>query len=235
VKTRFKCPMEKSERIIGLVWLSVHVAVLPWLLKYFAANVLGAMKIVLTNPDMNLIYYVVSFVFVLIFLFRFLKASFSDLLDNPLGGLQAVVLAYLFNFLALSLVSLLLTAVLPGASNPNSQEIVRQTKLDPNVIIVVAVLLAPVVEETLFRGALFGTLRKKNRLLAYAVSALVFSAYHLWQYFGGGFGWTVLLYLLQYIPAALALNWCYEKSGSIWAPIVLHAAINFISIEVTLG
>jgi membrane protease YdiL (CAAX protease family) len=224
--------MEKYEKIVGLVWLGMHAALLPWLLTYVYTRVLRHTNIVLTGSNLNLIYYIVSFVFVLIFMFRFLRASFSDLLDAPLLALQSVALGYLFNYAAVFLLALLLSLVVKDAANPNQQEIVSQTKLDPNVMIVIAVLLAPVVEETLFRGALFGTLRSKSRLLAYIVSMLLFSAYHLWHY---KLEWPTLIYMLQYIPASLALTWCYERSGSIWAPIVLHAAVNFVSIRVTLG
>jgi membrane protease YdiL (CAAX protease family) len=219
--------MEKTEKTLGIVWLGVHAALLPWLLTVLYTKVLQRMHVELTGPSLNLIYYVISFAFVLIFLFRFLKKSFGDLFDKPLQALQAIALGYLFNWAAIFLISLLLNTV-----NPNQQEILRQAKLDPNVMIVIAVLLAPLVEETLFRGALFGTLRAKSRLLAYIVSTLLFAAYHLWQY---PLEWSTLLYLLQYIPASIALAWCYERSGSIWAPIVLHAAINFVSIQVTLG
>ena len=235
VKNAFKFPMKKSERIAGLVYLAVHACVLPWLIVNVVAGLFGDGDAALTGTSLNLIYYVIGFAFVMIFLFRYLKTSFSDLIDNLLGSLSAVALGYLFNYAALSLVSLLLSAVLDLRANPNTQEIVNQTKLDPNAVIVVAVLLVPVVEETLFRGALFGTLRTKSRLAAYIVSVALFSVYHLWQYFLGGFEWHMLLYLLQYLPASLALCWCYEKSGSVWAPIALHAAINFISIRVTLG
>ncbi len=225
--------MQNSERLIGFVYIAVHMFVLPWL--FLHTNVLQYMNLVLNGPNLNLVYYVISFVFVLIFLFRFLKKSFSDLLDNLLGSLQAVLLAYLFNYIAITALSLLLSFVLKDTINPNTQEIINQTKLNTNVIIFVAVLLAPIVEETLFRGVLFGSIRKKSRVLAYIATALIFSIYHLWQSFAGGFEWSMLLYLLQYVPSSLALCWCYERSGSIWSPIVLHAAINLISIKVTIG
>lgn len=235
MKSHFKFPMQKSERIIGNIYIPIHIFLLPWLLVYFYTNVLRNMDVMLSSPSLNLIYYVISFVFVLIFLFRFLKKSFSDLADNLLKSLQAIVLAYLFNYLASYLLSLLMPLVLQDGANPNTQAIINQTKLNANTIIVVSVLLAPIVEETLFRGALYGTIRSKSNVLAYIVSALLFSFYHLWQYFLGGFDWSLLLYLLQYIPASLALCWCYERSGSIWAPIALHAAINFIQIKILIG
>jgi membrane protease YdiL (CAAX protease family) len=152
-----------------------------------------------------------------------------------LGALKFVVLGYLFYDVVIMLVSALLMFVIKDVSNPNTQEVINQTKLDKDVMIFIAVLLAPIVEEILFRGVLFGMLRQKRRLLAYIVTVAAFAVYHLWQFFLIGFDWTILLYLLQYVPASLALCWCYEKSGTIWAPIVLHAIINLISIQVTIG
>ena len=227
--------MQKSERIIGNIYIPIHIFLLPWLLTFIYSNLLQNVNAVLDSPNLNLIYYVISFIFVLVFMFRFLKKSFSDLLDSLLPSLQAVVLAYFLNYIAVFLISLFLDYVLDGAVNPNTQEIVSQTKLNTNVMIVVGVLLAPVVEEALFRGALFGTLRTKSRVLAYIVSTLAFAVYHLWQYFSVGFEWSMLLYLLQYIPPSIALCWCYERSGSIWSPIVLHSLVNFISIKILIG
>lgn len=234
MKDRLKTPMRKSERIIGNLYIPVHIFLLPLLLVYIYNNILNK-HTVMQSPYLNIIYYLISFVFVLIFLFRFLKGSFSDLLDNIVPSLQAIVLAYFLNYLAVFLVTLLLSLVLDDVPNPNTQEVVSQTKLNANAMIVVAVLLAPVVEETLFRGALFGTLRSKSRALAYVFSAFAFAFYHLWQYFATGFQWPMLLYLLQYIPPSVALCWCYERSGSIWAPIVLHAVINLISMRILIG
>lgn len=225
--------MTKSERILGAVYLPVHIFLLPLLFMY--TNILGFLKLELDAPALNLVYYIISFVFILIFLFRFLKASFSDLLDSPLKSLQSVVLGYLFYYVVIMIVSALLVFVVKDAANPNSQEVINQTKLDRDVVIFIAVLLAPIVEETLFRGAIFGMLRNKHRILAYVITAAAFAVYHLWQFFLVGFDWTILLYLLQYIPASVALCWCYERSGTIWTPIVLHAIINMISIQVTIG
>ncbi len=233
MKNNFKFPMLKSERILGAAYLPIHIFLLPLILGH--TELLARMHIELSDAAVNLVYYIISFVFILIFMLRYLKTSFSDMLSKPLNALKAVILAYFMNYFLVMAVSLLLAFLLSGTINPNTQEIIRQTKLDTNVTVFVAVLLAPIVEETLFRGVLFGTIRGKSRTAAYVITTLVFTVYHLWQYFVIGLDWTVLLYLLQYIPASIALCWCYEKSGTIWASIVLHAAINVISISITFG
>ena len=37
---------------------------------------------------------------------------------------------------------------------------------------------------------------------------------------------------LAYVPAGIALGWTYEKSNTIWGPILLHMAINAISFGI---
>jgi membrane protease YdiL (CAAX protease family) len=68
-----------------------------------------------------------------------------------------------------------------------------------------AVLIGPVVEEVLFRGVVFGSIRQKNRILAYVVSMVLFSVYHIWQYCGGLRGPHALHYAIQYLPVCFAL------------------------------
>ena len=96
------------------------------------------------------------------------------------------------------------------------------------VMLAVSVVFAPVIEETLVRGVVFGTIRPASRVLAYIVSALLFTLMHNWQYFGLHPFLSILLSCLPYIPASVALAWVYEKAGTIWAPITLHALINAV-------
>jgi membrane protease YdiL (CAAX protease family) len=39
---------------------------------------------------------------------------------------------------------------------------------------------------------------------------------------------------LQYLPAGLCLAWAYIRGGTIFASIVIHAAINYVSIQYLL-
>ena len=62
----------------------------------------------------------------------------------------------------------------------------------------------------------------------------LFAAYHLWSYFVHLPDWKTLVYLLQYVPASLALCWCYEKGKNLWGCIFLHVLVNLISLSVAL-
>ena len=92
---------------------------------------------------------------------------------------------------------------------------------------------APIVEEVLFRGVVFQSLRKRNRVLAYVVSVVLFSLYHVWSYAIAAGDPKVLLYALQYVPLTLILTWTYERSGSLWTAIAFHSSYNFLAMYLT--
>ena len=101
-----------------------------------------------------------------------------------------------------------------------------------NMTFALAVFLAPMVEEPLFRGAVFGSLYRRSRWAAYAVSAALFSLYHVWQFAAAYGDPTYLIYALAYVPVSLALAFAYERSGSIWVPIAFHMTINAVTMYV---
>ncbi|MGX1785566.1 CPBP family intramembrane glutamic endopeptidase [Bosea sp. NPDC055332] len=81
-----------------------------------------------------------------------------------------------------------------------------------------AVVLAPIVEEALFRGLLFTRLRK--RFSAWPVLAAVTLAFGLLHAENG------LLHVVSVLPAGLFLGYAREVSGGIGLPILLHACMN---------
>lgn len=81
-----------------------------------------------------------------------------------------------------------------------------------------AVVLAPVIEEGLFRGLLFTRLRK--RLAAWPVVAIVTVAFGLLHAENG------VLHVVSVLPAGAFLSYAREVSGGIGLPILLHACMN---------
>lgn len=88
------------------------------------------------------------------------------------------------------------------------------------LIAVGAVLFAPLIEEVLFRGFLYRNLRDMmGRPLALILSGLVFGLVH----FHGD-------YILPLAGLGVALALVYEWSGSLWVPIIAHAAWNALTL-----
>ena len=231
----FRHPMTKVEAILGWVYVFVHIFAMTYILSALNAFVFPHLGFRLGDTALNLVYYAVGFAYLLGFLFHFLRESFADMCGSIGDALTAVLVGYVAYVLLSFIMNLLLSFFLPELTNPNSAAIGSITKLNPNKMLVIGVLLAPVVEETLFRGVIFGTCRRSSAILAYAVSTLLFAFYHLWQYIVYDFHPSYLLYLFQYLPAGLVLGWAYEHSRSVWPPVFLHMMINYVSIRIQIG
>ena len=100
----------------------------------------------------------------------------------------------------------------------------HQSLRDRLSVILIAVVAAPLTEELIFRGCLYGILRQiGGRFVAIAVSSLLFALIH-----------GHIPSLAGLIILSVGLSLLYEKTGSLWAPILLHAAFNGLSIYGTL-
>jgi hypothetical protein len=161
---------------------------------------------------------------------RYLNASFSEFLHNFFRSVRAIISGGFWIYLLNFAVALLYYYAIREVPNPNDAQVYDMLLENSHATVVIAVLLGPLVEETIFRGLIFGGIRKKNRLLAYAVSSLLFGLLHIWQFAVIYSDWSLLILILQYIPPALGLAWCYEKSGTIWSSVLLHMFINGLSM-----
>ena len=135
----------------------------------------------------------------------------------------------------LSLVLQLGTSLIGELPVPNNDAVTGLARTDYKRMIAVAVLMAPLVEECLFRGVVFGTIRPKSRFWAYAASIALFSLYHVWQYVLVYQDPKLLLSALAYVPVSAALTFCYEQTRSIWPPVFFHTCINALSLTVLAG
>lgn len=227
----FENRMTRGEIIAAAIYLPVHAVGLPLALGWIAGLVPALAQ--LTNAELNILYYSVGLVYILLFLRRFLRRSFDAALDAKGSFVLSIIGGYAAD-LALSFIlsSLILIFGLELGNSPNNVAIMSEAATDYTRIAVLSIVLAPVVEEPLFRGLLFGCIRPRSRLLAYVVSAALFALYHVWQYVVLTGDLSLLLYCLLYLPVSVGLAWAYDRSGSIWSPIVMHGIINAVSLYV---
>lgn len=224
-------PFEDSttmpQRVWGLIYLPLHILVLPLFLNMLQFFLPGG----LDEVTANIIYYGLGFVFCLSLMWKFLRAAYDRLCDNKLLNIIAFISGF-FSYYFLSIISsaILLAIVGDGYFNLNQESVKELAESSPNAMLGLAVFLAPVVEEVLFRGVLFGSIRRKNRLAAYIITILVFGIYHVWQSVLVTMDWRTLVYLLQYIVPGFVLCRMYERTSCIWIPIFMHMAINMIAM-----
>jgi membrane protease YdiL (CAAX protease family) len=128
---------------------------------------------------------------------------------------------------AVLVVEQLTSALGPSASDSDEMVQYLSGPLSPThkaAAIALAVLVAPLTEEFIFRGFFYGVLKRHfGQLAAMAASAAFFAAVH------------------QNIPAlpalfvlAVGFTLAYELTGSLWAPVLMHALFNGVSVVVIL-
>ena len=224
----FENRMTKTQTILGWIYTVLHIALLPLLLSLLAVSVPG-----MTEGQVNVLYYGVGVLFTAAVMLPFLRSSFDVLLDRLRFCIICILLALLVEYAlrtACTLVLMLLQS-LPEA-NPATETMLELAESNSGILAGLSVFLAPVIEEILFRGVVFGSIRSRSRGWAYVVSIVLFSVYHVWQYAAVSGDLRYLLYSLSYVPAAAALAWAYEHSGSIWTSIFFHMGFNALSFTV---
>ena len=218
--------LSTAEQVAGFCYLPFYVVLLGWGIQWLS-ELLG---LGLTELQVNVTFFVINCVMIWVIFHNFLIRSFRAIRFWEL--VQALILGFclyyagnfVFNWI-ISLLDLTITSF-------NDETILGLISQNKWVMVICSVLLAPIVEETLVRGLLFGVLRRQSRILAYVVTIIFFAVIHVWQYLLVYDFKAVLLAALQYIPASIALGWTYEKSNTVWAPIFLHMTINAISMGI---
>lgn len=218
--------MTRREQLFGTIYLLLTLSLLPFIFPICLSLLFPN----LSSVAQNFIYFLFNFLCIGLLLRKFLWASLDQLGAHPIRLLLTVLLGLFAYFLLNHQVSILLLLFAPDFFNVNDNQIADLATQNFTLMAAGSVLLVPMAEECLYRGVVFGGLLKKNTLLAYTVSILLFSFVHIVPYFGIYHIGTLLLCMLQYLPAGFCLAWVYQKSDSIFAPILLHTVVNAIGM-----
>lgn len=147
-------------------------------------------------------------------------------LKHLVFGLLATVPYYLLYFVAIALVSVLI----PSLNLQQKQDIGFQSVRGVTELVLTFVSLAvipPVAEEIAMRGFLYTGLRKwLPKIIAALVVSALFGAAHLSE---GGSAGPLWIGAIDTFTLSLVLVFLREKTGNLWAGIVLHAAKNSVA------
>lgn len=199
----------------------------------FLGSVLALLLQVLRLPTeaiyLDTAYYIVNFGLVIWIFRHFLWQSLKHGIKHWDKLLIAAVVGFAVLFLSTKGLDLLIEKYHPEFFNVNDASIASNSRVHFVLTAIGTVILVPLAEETLYRGLIFGMLQRKNRIIAYTISTLFFAYIHIMGYVGYFPTSMLLLCLVQYLPAGLALAAAYEYSGSILAPILIHTTVNIIA------
>jgi len=219
--------LSDKETFSGFVYMAFQLILLPGLLAFINQGLEQPLNI----AEINFVFYLVNFITILLIFQRFLGNSLEQVWQHPIYFLEAVILGFVFYYLCNHAITWGMQQFFPDFSNYNDEAIAAMSHSNHFLMLIGTVVLVPPVEECFFRGLIFRNLYPKSKWAAYIVSILAFAIIHIIGYLGQYSALELLIAVMQYLPAGVCLAWAYVRADTIFAPILIHAAINFIGIN----
>ena len=162
--------------------------------------------------------------------------GFASLRGSPIAGLRRLGLrgfaASALGITALTYVAyIVFAAVWYALVQPEQEDVTRELGFDDGGLAAVIagfliVAAAPLSEEIFFRGFMYGGLRRRLPVwTAAGVSGVAFGLVHYT-------GTDSIGVVPQLAVLGILLAWLYERTGSLWPPILLHLLNNSLALVV---
>ena len=219
--------LTNRETVGGISYLIFQMVFLPGILSW--AN--GLLESPLPSAELNFVFYLINFMAMLVIFHDFLGRSAGHAIRNIIDLVQAVILGLVAYYACSWATEQIIGLLVPSFSNYNDEAIAAMSQSNRFLVLIGTVVLVPPVEECLYRGLIFRNLYGKSKVLAYIASILAFAMIHILGYLHTYQPLELVLAFLQYLPAGLWLAWAYTKAGTVFAPIFIHAVINFMAIR----
>ena len=163
---------------------------------------------------------IIGVLLILVTTFLWKRSQLVEFLGLRMASLKQFVL-WTAVFLGLAAVLELLMRLSPSFQT-DFMEKVLASNTDRFLLILGVGIMAPLFEEFLLRGLLFGSLRHiVDEHASVAITAGVFALMHL-QY--------SLPIMMLILPMGVVLGYARSRSGSIWAPVLMHVVNNCITV-----
>ena len=228
LRRTWKTEMTASETQRGLVFFLLYLLAFPRLNAWVQRLLMGDGETLVAEA--NVVYYIFLFALTLFIFWGFLKGDFFRLLDWLPENLFSLALGFLAAAGSWTLLRLLPFPV----EDPISAQYAQEFLAAPGPTLILILLLIPLVEETLYRGLIYGHLRNYSRPLGFVFSTLFSAFAQMWRYaLDYGDSRYLLLTVLYLLPAA-ALHWCYDRGGSVWSCALLHSAFHGFMLFISL-
>lgn len=228
LRRNWKTEMTDSERRRGLVFFLLYLLVFPRVNAWLQRLWMGDAEVLVAEA--NVLYYAFLFLLILFIFWGFLWKDFTALLDWLPENLFAVAVGLLLAGGLHAVGSLLPFPVM----DPIPLQYAQEFRSAPAPTLVLILLLIPLVEETVYRGLIYGNLRGYSRPLAFGVCVFFYALAQVWRYALDFSDPRYLLLGVLYLPMSAALTWTYDRGGSVWACTVLHSGLNGMILATAL-
>lgn len=213
----------------GLIFLALYLFVLPLIKAPAFGLAEKLLDLSLSASLENAIYYYLLFAVTIIIFHGYLCRTSRRFLDNLGLACQTVGVGLVALYGLNELFFRLSAAWMGNRVNLNDSVISAQIRSAPWSTLLIVVLLAPFIEEVLFRGLVFGGLKSRSRRWPTRSRACSSPSSTSGSSAAVHQDLTYFLLMLQYLVPGLVLAWCYDRSGTLWASLGVHVLANLLS------
>jgi uncharacterized protein len=180
------------------------------------------------SVPVNFVFYTISRVGALLLLLNFLRRRSVSLRSigfrsfNYKTSAKVILLSVFIFFVLVALAFFVVHLIYPEANLDQEQDIFFRYATDRHELLLAFIsvaLIAPVAEETIFRGFMLPVLKKRfGIVLAILITSLLFGLIHV------QLNIVVMTFVL-----GLLLGWIVYKTSSIWPAILFHSLKNSVA------
>lgn len=229
-KRKSAAQLTTGELVAGTVFFVIYLLVLPFVTGPFFRWLGHALETSFSAPLKTAVCYYILFAVTIIIFHGFLARTSRRLVENFGEAVKSLAVGMVALYGLNELIFRLSHLMMGNRTNLNDGTVTVRLDNTPHMTLLIVLLLAPFVEEVLFRGLVFGGLRHRSRLLAYTVSCILFALLHVWQFAVEHQDITYFLLMVQYLVPGLVLAWAYDHSGTLWTSVAVHALANALSV-----
>lgn len=153
------------------------------------------------------------------------KAAWQDIKKNHLEYFNKYLKYYIISVIVMMAANIFIN-ILGGGMSTNETTIRNEFNVFPLYTFISAVILAPILEESVFRLAFRSIIR--NDFLFITISSLIFGSLHL---LGTPINELLPLYLLSYCSCGVAFAYMLKKTNNIFVSMFFHFMHNGLIIS----
>ena len=165
---------------------------------------------------------ILSLILILIFR-KDLKEDFKDFKKNYVSKMDDAFKIWVLGLTLMAIFNYAIGIINPNDIANNEQAVRNMLKVNPIAMVINTALIAPIVEELVFRKAFRVTF--KNNIAFIIISGFVFGALHVVLSIDNVLDY---LYLLPYCSLGISFSYMYYKTDNIFAPLSMHIIHNAI-------
>lgn len=179
---------------------------------------------------LSIIIEILTLAVILLLFNKRIKENYIDLKKNHKKYFSKYFKFYLIGLAIMYISNAILIFAFNGGLAGNEESIRSILLVHPIYVYISAVLIAPSVEELVFRGAIKNII--PNSILYILCSGLIFGGMHL---VGNVTSIIDLLYIIPYSALGIAFAYIYTKTDNIFVTMMLHTMHNGILISIQIA